>query len=161
MHSVFMFNRFGVFTKDWSENFREFVSPGSLGWQMTIGGSAFVNYEDMIVDDKDSLTVLLPHDEMKEREDPSTYAPGHWFEFPSGSWVFIILEVEASITLHGLHLSDFPANCCEVILCNHSKMVEKILLGSHMSVVNHHHTAKRASHANRLRSVDCPVFWAT
>ena len=81
----FYVNRSGVFAKDWSESYEAVVLPGSLGWQMTTGGSALVNFEGVILGNKASFIDSPARDEMQEREDQSTYPPGHGYCFPSSS----------------------------------------------------------------------------
>lgn len=91
MIHVFSFyvNRSAVYGKDWSEAYEKVALPGILGWQMATGGSALVNFEEVVSDGNEYSFIDSPaRDEMREREDPSTYPPGHWYEFPSSSVAF-------------------------------------------------------------------------
>jgi hypothetical protein len=93
-------NMLGVFGKDWSETFDAIGLPGSLGWQMTSGGLALVNLEDTSFITKDSFSDSPARDEMREREDSSTYTSGHWYCFPCSTMtLYGVGSGELSLTL--------------------------------------------------------------
>lgn len=75
-------NRRGVFTRDWPDAFEEVIRSGALGWQMTTGGLALVHFEDAEFGDRFAFSDSPARDEMQEREDESTYPPGHYMGFP-------------------------------------------------------------------------------
>jgi len=93
-------NWLGIFDKDWVRNFEPIKMQEVIGWEMTSGGAVLLNAEDKSNIETVSFYDSPARQEMKQREDESTYPEGHGMCFPCSSIrIWGTREVDFSLTL--------------------------------------------------------------
>jgi hypothetical protein len=75
-------NMANMYSRNWWEKIVKVESPRAIGWRVTDGGYAVINLMDTQVGGTGSFLDSPAREEMKEREDLSTYPGGHWNFFP-------------------------------------------------------------------------------
>ena len=99
-------NPANMYSRDWPDKVIKIESPEAAGCKVTDSGYAVVNFMDTRFNWLQSFTDSPAREEMRRRDDPSTYPSGHHLYFPYNSIsVFGSGEFDVSLTLSAKEIS--------------------------------------------------------